>query len=320
MKDRNTLVFVALAFLLAIGIASSATQTWKPAAKAAVQFSDVTLIDWQVLKAMAGEDKSETPIDSQRILWTGLKTGSKKDLLVGVSTECGLYTFTNVKSKGGNWDTSTAEATVQIQVFVDGKEAEPEGPVTFCRRKQELSAKFQGILEIINPEQCLDDGPDEIPGTADDFYDVQCLANMCLELNAEGNLVIADECLTEEELNLTLDTMNANHFNFVAADVGSGFHTVEVNATINLGAEAQKGQGEAKALIGRGILTVEEIQLVKDQIDLTFFLKIILLHLVITILVGGFAWNKVTSAQKHFKPKLFTRFHEMLSRGLRWNG
>jgi hypothetical protein len=230
MKDRNTFVFVGIAFLLAIGIASSATQTWHPSAKAAVQFSDLTLIEYE-----------EADHGPETILWTGLKTGNQKDLLIGLSTECGLYTFTNVRSKGGEWDTSSAYADVELTVYVDGEEAKP-GPVTFCRRDQELSAKFQPVE-----------------------YDLNCLWEQCLVYDGQ-KLYLNESCLTDEELNLTLETLNANHFTFVAPDVGSGFHTVTVNASIDIETTKQKGETIGKALIGKGTLTVEEIRLVKDQI------------------------------------------------------
>jgi hypothetical protein len=249
MKDRNTFVFVGIAFLLAIGIASSATQTWHPSAKAAVQFSDLTLIEYE-----------EADHGPETILWTGLKTGNQKDLLIGLSTECGLYTFTNVRSKGGEWDTSSAYADVELTVYVDGEEAKP-GPVTFCRRDQELSAKFQGILEAydLNATKC------EIPDTDPVEYDLNCLWEQCLVYDGQ-KLYLNESCLTDEELNLTLETLNANHFTFVAPDVGSGFHTVTVNASIDIETTKQKGETIGKALIGKGTLTVEEIRLVKDQI------------------------------------------------------
>ena len=69
-----------------------------------------------------------------------------KDLVVDVSLECGLYTNTQVKSKGGKTESSIARAWVEVQVRVEGKAMEP-GEVVFCDREQELSAKFQGLLD-----------------------------------------------------------------------------------------------------------------------------------------------------------------------------
>ena len=72
-----------------------------------------------------------------------------KDLVVDVSLECGLYTNTTntqVKSKGGKTESSIARAWVEVQVRVEGKAMEP-GEVVFCDREQELSAKFQGLLD-----------------------------------------------------------------------------------------------------------------------------------------------------------------------------
>jgi hypothetical protein len=193
-----------------------------------------------------------------------LKTSQQKDLFMDVSLECGLITETVVRSKGGKQDTSTAEAMVQVQVVIDPgtpqqRIAEP-GTINFCRRNQQLSATFQGIFE--GPSQCtyID------PLTGAELIDTACLDAACLMIDPDtGAIVINDTCLTPEEVGLLLDTMTANSFNFVLDDLGSGVHTVAVYARISSGSSAQAGSSSAKALLGKGSLTVEEVRLIKGE-------------------------------------------------------
>ena len=157
---------------------------------------------------------------------------SWKDLVVDVSLECSLMTQTEVKSKGGNKDTSKAEAGVYVQVLVDSVAMQP-GAVTFCRRSQELSAVFQGLFE-----KCID---------------------------AEGHVILNDECLEYEELNLVLDTTNANAFNFVLRDLPQGNYLIEVQAMINSGTTYQNGSASATGMIGKGSAIVEEVRFAKTK-------------------------------------------------------
>ena len=175
-----------------------------------------------------------TPGEPEIILSNVIHTSSQKDLAVDVSLECGLYTRTLVKSKAGTKDTSVADASVKVRVLVDGVEAYP-GTVTFCSRAQELSATFGGIFEN------------------------------CEDTDGDGHITL-DECdLTDEELELILTTVNANAFNFILDDVGVGDHLIEVEATADWGSSYQTGDAEAKAFVGKGSMTVEEIRLIKDE-------------------------------------------------------
>jgi hypothetical protein len=173
-----------------------------------------------------------TGMEWTTILSNTLKTPNQKDLFIDVSMECGLYTRTDVKSAGTR-DKSVAEAGVYVQVLVDEVPAYP-GEVVFCRRSQTLSALFGGFLQ-------------------------------CTDLNGDG-VVTDDECAwTEEELSLILDTMNANAFNFVLDDLGAGDHTVAVQARISTVEEAGAGVADAKATIGKGSMTVEEVRLIQGE-------------------------------------------------------
>lgn len=170
---------------------------------------------------------------------------SQKDLVVDVSLECSLFTQTEVKSKGGNKDTSTAEAGVYVRVLVDDVPMEPyyihpdnldpdaNPGVTFCRRSQEMSAVFQGLFE-----QCID---------------------------AEGHVFLNEDCLEYEELNLILDTTNANAFNFVRKDLPQGTYNIRVQAMISSDSSANNGSADAWGAIGKGSAIVEEVRFARTK-------------------------------------------------------
>ncbi len=214
-------------------------------AKHAVQTANVTLVQY----------------DSDGMPWTtvlgdlnpaspnavGIHTSSQKDLIFGVSFECGLYTKTTVRSKAGITDTEFASAGVRVRVVVDPgtpneRIAEPgsdpnndaidDTGITYCQRKQTLSATLQGIIGNL---ACFPDG--------------------VFNPNAPGCV------LTEEDITLILETLDANAFFYVLDQLGSGDHNVVVQARIDTAVSSNDAQ--AKALIGRGSVTVEEVRLVK---------------------------------------------------------
>jgi hypothetical protein len=217
---------------LFIGYQATAQSNGTPSAKATAAVGDIN-----VVSGPATDGEVEGPWTT--VMSNTLKTANMKDLFVDVSLECGLFTSTKTASKGGNKDTSTSSATIQVRVLVDGQEAYP-GSVTFAHRNQELSATFQGLLT-----GALSVDPDT------------------------GTVIIDEDLLQPEEVELIQDTMSANSFNFVLDDLSSGAHTIEVQARIDLGASAQAGSSVAKATIGRGSMTVEEVRMVKNE-DILF--------------------------------------------------
>jgi hypothetical protein len=195
------------------------------------------------------------------ILEQDIRTPNGKDLFIDVSLECGLATDTVVKSKGGQRDTSVAEAGVFLQVLVDDTVALP-GDVVFCRRTQKLTAVLDGLLS-----QCL-------------IQDPTCTDEQIA--NGECGLVIDPICLEQdllpEEVGFFLDSMNANAFNFVMPDLSAGVHTVKVQARIAertctyAGDEAPAdcpndglGSGDATATIGNGSVTVQLVRMIRGE-------------------------------------------------------
>ncbi len=211
-------------------------QSSTPAAKSALQVGNIAVMDGRL-----GAGSSQT--SWQNIMSTTIKTSQQKDLVMTASLEVGLYTRTLVRSKTGTPDTSSATAGVEVRVLVDEgtpnqRIAEP-GDVVFGRRLQELTATFQGLID-----GCLTVDP------------------------ATGAVIINEACVRPEELQLILDTMNANSFTFALDDLGAGAHTVKVQARIKLNNTVQTGEVEARATIGKGSMSVEEVRLVKGA-DIT---------------------------------------------------
>ena len=223
------LIVIGLALVLALTLSAGAVLAGdsQPASKATAKVGNIAVID-------------STEMDWTTILTQDIRTPNGKGRFIDVSLQWALYTLTHVKSKGGNKDTSTAEATITVRVLVDGTSAEP-GEVVFSRRYQELSAIFQGLLE-----GALSVDPDT------------------------GNIIIDEELLEPEEIELILDTMDAHAFNFIIDDLTSGVHTVEVQAMIETNTTAQEGTASAMATIGKGSVTIELVRMIKgEDIELT---------------------------------------------------
>jgi hypothetical protein len=225
----QTLAATSLAIAL---LAASAAGQSQPSSKVTAQVGLINVMD--ELSVTTNSSGGTVGVWTD-VLRNHLKTPNQKDVFIGVSLEVGLLTDTLVRSKNAVSDTSMSAAGVEVRVLIDGVEALP-GTITFGRRTQTFTAKFQGII----------DG---------------CLA---LDTNT-WSIVIDPDCVQPEELQLVLETMNANAFHFIAADLAAGVHTIQVQARINLGASAQAGSARARALIGHGAVTVESVRMIRNE-------------------------------------------------------
>ncbi len=224
-------ISVALVLILA-AVAIPASAASLPSSKAAAEVSELTLIDWTEAEAW------------DTILEQSIKTPNQKDLFIDVSLETGLYTRTLVKSKRNfegdpDWDTSRAKAQVQVRVVIDEgtpdeRDASPES-VVFNMREQTLSAKFMGIFTGAS-------------------FTVDPVTHQ---------VTINYETLEPEELELVLETISANSFNFVIDQLTPGVHTVSVQARIATNGEAEEGEYEAKALVGKGSVVIEVVRMIQ---------------------------------------------------------
>ena len=136
------LAVVLVAMIGATGV--FAQENPNASAKATAQIAELEVIS---ASATEGDQVDWNSSDVAEILTQTIKTANDKDLFIDVSLLSGLYTETNVKSKGGTKDTSGAAGAVLVAVFVDGDMAFPGYPIVFEGRVQVLTATLQGILE-----------------------------------------------------------------------------------------------------------------------------------------------------------------------------
>ena len=225
---KSLSVFTTL-FVLALASIAMSASAGQPSAKTAVQVSNIALLS----------ATSTAPSGWFKLLSASIKTPNKKDLLMFVSLECGLYAKTVGKSsKTATLDSVMASSGVKVRVLVDGTAVAEPGEVVFCRKAQTLNTALATAL------------------------------SSCTDLN--GDLVITiDECTVQDsEIQLILDTMDANAFNFALTDLGPGVHQVEVQAQIDINITSGSTNVEAKAAIGKGAVIVEEVRLIKNA-DIT---------------------------------------------------
>ncbi|MFQ5961187.1 MAG: hypothetical protein ACE5MG_07305, partial [Candidatus Methylomirabilales bacterium] len=205
------------------------------------------------------ESDSSTDTGWKTVQRTYIKTPNAKDLVMNIAMQTGLVTFTEVKSKGGNKDTSKATASIHVRVRIYDVDSStlqvipgsyryaypysdnpginnPDVGVTYNSRTQVLSATFQGIIE-----RCI---------------------------TAEGTIFIDDLCLDPEEVSLLLKTLSANSFNFIAANETSGIKQIDVQARAKANTalfDSQQGSAKGEAYVGLGSMLVETVRFVKDQ-------------------------------------------------------
>ena len=162
-----------------------------------------------------------------------LDVAQQKDLLIGVSAEIGLVTFTQAKGKGGSESQiGSASASGSVKVTVELRDPETgdtiqtaaPGQVTFAARLQELTVAVEDS-DIDN--------------------------------------------LTEVTIGLLLDTTAAHHFNFIGVDLDQG--TYDVVAVFDLsafvGIVGEDAIAEAKVTLGPRIVTAQEVRAAKGALE-----------------------------------------------------
>ena len=219
-----------------------------PSAKATAQIGDLSVID------VSGNSDSTDTTGWKTLFTQTIKTPQSKDLFIDVSLECGLTTDTTVISKKLARAIATAEAIVDVRVLVDDKpvavngNTPPDTDITFARREQTLIAEFAGDIS-------------------------ECMTVV------EGAVVIDWACVDPEMLQLILDTMQANSFNFVVPDLSAAEHEVQIQArlsykasgnleqeTIDGAAETMaEGKAFARAYLGNGSVTIQTVRMIKGE-------------------------------------------------------
>ena len=172
-----------------------------------------------------------------------IKTGNNADIVIMFTSEAVMFTDTKIVSKGKDTTVSdTDQVTLKVWANVtngdaDGNEimAEP-GVITFAERIQTLSGKLNMLYD-----------PD-IDGLGNGGW------------TTDG-----------QEIELMLQTTNANGFNFIAAGLPEGEHTVTIYAEISSYQESSPDdgtQGSEKApwgAFGKRTLILDQVRMVNQN-------------------------------------------------------
>jgi len=158
-------------------------------------------------------------------------TGTNKGVVyVSTSLEAGLFTQGLIRSKNNKKDTSTSSVAIQVQVLVDGTPM-PPGVVTYAARTQTMSSTLEGAIGGCSSIVTNPDGTQSI--------------------------VLDQNCVTPEESETILSTLEAASFNFVASGVPAGDHTISVQARISSSTSVEQGTATATALVGKGSMVAQ---------------------------------------------------------------
>ncbi len=289
-------------------VASSAMAGSIPSSKSGAAMSNGIMME-----ASSASVNQATAESWKPVLTTYIKVAGGKELIMNLAVQCGLYTRTLAKSKGGKTSTSVAEGSVKMRVKIqkmdndgitpigDPKFASPSGDsgVTYCSRAQTLSAKFQGIFQTdedatLIAKLTVDGGSNTDEGIVGSFYATmdECLnagdanetdglntcvtvsmVGTCLEQDPVTGAILLDlECLEPEEVELILDTVNANAFNYVSPNLTAGVYKVTAESIIHITGSATSedsnatdiGDWEAKAVVGMGSMMVDEVRFITN--------------------------------------------------------
>lgn len=187
-----------------------------------------------------------------------------KELLLGVSGQVNLVTFTKAKGKNAAGEsTAMAEGTVLTGVLVV-PEGQGEGA---CADAWDA---WRELLEHQEWEACTEDCGDE-PPLGENLFTAPgpvTFASRMQELSVDVALSTTDPITGSVTVGLTLDTTAAHHFNFVADDLTSGTYDCIACYDLTALADANNVDNEAYAYAGIGprILTVQEVRATKDGI------------------------------------------------------
>jgi hypothetical protein len=174
----------------------------------------------------------------QDVMKTTIKTSNVSDLFVDASMVTGLYTYTAVKGNNtGSQSTARAMGGVKVRVVIDGTpgrsypDTTGDG-ITFNQRIQTMTAN---------------------------------LGNIFTDCFAQGGTTGTGCTLTPAELSLALDTTSAHSFGFILPNVGSGMHTVTVQAQVNTDATGENGGvAISNALYGMSSVVIEATRMVNS--------------------------------------------------------
>lgn len=224
---KSLRTFGALAFL---GLVVAAL-VWNPIGMAGAQ-SSAQPAD----KVVASGSKMVLigPNAEATILTATLKASSPTDLILTVSMECSIFTqLTTGPSEGGGTDSAMASGHVRAWVEIDG------------------------VIVPINSDSAT-----SAPGTESDKVTFCNRAYQRTVEDTEDNLLSPGGDGQDKEEDF-IATKNANAFNWLRLNLGSGTHSIVVKATL---LQETEGDATAEAAIGNRLLIGEPAKLANNAV------------------------------------------------------
>lgn len=195
------------------------------------------------------------------VMNTSIKTSTTTDLFISPSLVTGLYTETQVKgSTSGTSQIAAATGSVAVRVLID---------CTNCATPGNPQSGIASFTAAAQPD----------PQGTGIVFDARIQ-----QLTATLGTVVTTACLltntcTAEQIGLVLATTSAHSFNFILLNVGSGTHTITVQARLDAGqictnnntngtggvtctnVNTSLGSSVAAALFGVGSVVVQPVHL-----------------------------------------------------------
>lgn len=255
---------LAVAFLAAFSLAAYAQTTTSPQGGAAIYSGPAVCVSSQ--SGISGSQNFQPCMDSNNngqwftVMSASLKTSTNKTLFVSPSLVTGIYTNTQVKGNGSS-QTATAVASVAVRVLLD------------C-----ANCGTTGTAQALPALYSMAGFPDQ--GGSGIVFDARIQQLTATLGQAITSTCIADVTTCSQEMvDLILSTTSAHSFNFILPQVGSGTHTITVQARLDAGnicynssgavttcsntdvVNTSLGSSVSAAVFGLGSLTVTPVQL-----------------------------------------------------------
>ena len=217
------LVLILTVTLIALSPTAVAQSTTSPQGGAAI-FTGPNAVCASSQSGFSGAQSFQPCVDTNNngqwftVMNASVKTSTNKTLFVSPSLVTGLYTNTQVKGgSSGTSQTATAVASVAVRVLLDCSNCVGVGLA------QTPAATFTAA------------GYPDVAGSGI-VFDARIQ-----QMTATLGSVITSTCITDlttctpEQIDLILSTTSAHSFNFILPTVGSGTHTITVQARLDAG-------------------------------------------------------------------------------------
>ncbi len=194
------------------------------------------------------------------VMVSQIKTSNIADLFVVPSLVTGLYTNTTVKGNStGSTSTAVGEGTVKVRALLD-----PSGDTT------QGDAGCQDTA-VDNPCGGTAGFPDQKGAGVTFDQRIQVLsANLGFIFGGAGSACLTNiASCTPEQIQLILDTTSAHSFNYIFLNVGTGTHTLVIQAQVDTSNTSSFTNGNggislSNAVFGLGSLTIDSVRLVNS--------------------------------------------------------